>query len=357
MPRLRACGGIVGVARVLVTGAGGYIGTALSAALIRGRHDVTAVDLMVFGEEALAPLLASRRLTIVRNDIRNLTPRAFQDIDVVFDLAALSNDPTGDLDPTLTESINCSGRIHVARCAKAAGVKRYVLASSCSVYGRGNGHILDEASMPDPLTTYARANLQAEVETLALGDDDLACSVLRIATVFGLSRRMRFDLVVNRMTLDAFKHRKVYVSGGGDQWRPLVHVRDVARAFVALLNARRDKVAGEIFNVGDANYQMLSIGGMVLDTLPFPAGLEVAPEEADKRNYKVSFDKMNRTLGFRAEVTLREGIREVHEALKAGFVLVTPQTDTVTWYRAILEADSAGRLAFNLQSLPARLGQ
>lgn len=327
------------MAHILMTGAGGYIGSVLSAVLIDQGNKLTAVDRYFFGEETLSPLLSSNRLSIVRDDIRDLSPKLFEGVDTVFDLAALSNDPAGDLDPALTESINNKGRAHVAQCAKAAGVKRYVLASSCSVYGHGERRALDETSKPSPITTYARANLRAEEETLALGDERFACSVLRNATVFGLSPRMRFDLVVNLMTLNAVQKGKIFVLGGGRQWRPLIHVRDVAHAFLAVLNADVKKVNGQIFNVGLENCQVLSVAYMVRETLPFRIDIEIAPDDLDKRDYNVSFDKLKTTLGFSPKITITEGIREMYEALKMGVVSATPETFTVGWYRSIIEAE------------------
>jgi nucleoside-diphosphate-sugar epimerase len=327
------------VRHVLVTGAGGYIGSVLSAALIDQGNTVTAVNRYFFGEETISPLLPSNRLSIVRDDIRDLSPKMFEGVDAVFDLAALSNDPAGDLEPALTESINNKGRAHVARCAKAAGVKHYVLSSSCSVYGHGERRALDERSKPSPITTYARANLRAEEETLALGDEHFICSVLRNATVFGLSPRMRFDLVVNLMTLNAVQKGKIFVLGGGHQWRPLIHVRDVAQAFLAVLNADPEKVKGQIFNIGLDNYQVLTVAYMVRETLPFRIDIEIAPDDADKRDYNVSFDKIKTKLGFGAKVTIPEGIHEVYEALKMGVVSATPETVTVGWYRSIIEAE------------------
>jgi nucleoside-diphosphate-sugar epimerase len=163
--------------------------------------------------------------------------------------------------------------------------------------------------------------------------------VLRNATVFGLSPRMRFDLVVNLMTLNAVQTGKIFVLGGGRQWRPLVHVRDVARAFITLLNAEPEKVAGQVFNVGADNYQVLSVAYIVRETLPFRIDIEVAPDDADKRDYNVSFDKIRKVLAFNANVTVPEGIREIYESLKMGLVSATPETVTVGWYRSIIEAE------------------
>jgi nucleoside-diphosphate-sugar epimerase len=201
---------------------------------------------------------------------------------------------------------------------------------------------------PSPLTTYARANLRAEEEILALDDEHFTCSVLRNATVFGLSPRMRFDLIVNLMTLNAVQKGKIFVLGGGRQWRPLVHVRDVAGAFLTVMDADSEKVAGQIFNVGANNYQVLSVAYMVREALPFRIDIEVAPDDADKRDYNVSFDKMKTVLAFSPKVTVPQGVVEIYEALKMGNVSATPETVTVGWYRSIIEAEKLlNRVRFN----------
>ncbi len=325
--------------KVLLTGAGGYIGSVLTRALLEKGHSVIAVDRYFFGEEVLQSALASGRLTIVKDDIRDLTPAAFEGVDAVMDLAALSNDPAGDLDPDMTYGINHRGRAHVARCAKEAGVRRYILSSSCSVYGRAHGERMTEQSALHPVTTYAQANLRAEQDTLPLADGSFTCSAIRNATVFGLSQRMRFDLVINLMTLHAVQKGKITVLGGGHQWRPLIHVRDVADGFIAVLEAPESAVQGEVFNLGLENYQVLTLAYMVRETLPFRIDIDIAPDDADKRDYFVDFSKMQSKLGFTPSRSITDGIEEVYNALKTGQVRSGPETSTVGWYRQIIEAE------------------
>ena len=240
------------------------------------------------------------------------------------------------------EEINLTGALHIARLARSAGVTRYLYSSSCSIYGHnnGNGERLTESSPKAPASLYARTKIGAEDALAKLNDDNFTVVFLRNATVYGLSYRMRFDLVINLMTLYAYKHRRLYVMGGGQQWRPLIHVRDVARAFLLMTDAPKEKVAGQAFNVGstDQNYQIYRIAQMVRDVVPH-TDLEIVPDDPDKRSYNVSFDKIERELGFRVEKTPYEGIVEVKQALEQGRVEETIRTKTVHYYRYLLDAE------------------
>lgn len=329
------------VRTIFVTGAGGYIGSTLCELLLNNGHQVIANDRFFFGKEVLNDLLSNPGLQLLQKDIRNCEASDFRGVDVVCDLAALSNDPSGDLDPELTRQINHLGRLRVAQKAKEAGVKHYILSSSCSVYGDGAGNCLSEQSAPHPLTEYARSSHAAEKDVLELADEDFTVTVFRLATVYGVSRRMRFDLVINIMTLHALEKGCIHILGAGDQWRPLVHVRDVARAFHMAMTADRAAVNRQIFNIGhnDQNLQVLSIAYVVRETLPFVVKTEMTPSDADKRDYKVCFDKVRDVLGFQPEMTPADGVREVYDALKTGRIRPDLRTSTVKWYKYLLEAD------------------
>jgi nucleoside-diphosphate-sugar epimerase len=340
---------------VVVTGGGGYIGSVVTEQLLDAGHRVRVLDRLFFGRQVLAPLEKRDGLTIVKDDIRYVGPEVFDGADVVMDLAGISNDPSADLAPSITEDINFTGASHIARLAKEAGVARYIYSSSCSVYGHngaeseygngngnGNGHDhrLVETSAKAPVSLYAKTKVAAEDALLKMHDDAFSVVLLRNATVYGLSPRMRFDLVINLMTLSAYKNRKLFVLGGGAQWRPLVHVHDVARAFLLAMDSAREKVGGRAFNVGsnEQNFQIYQIAQMVRDVVPH-TDLEVVPDDPDKRSYNVSFDRIEKELGFKTEKSPYEGIVEVKQALERGRVQETIRTKTVHYYQYLLEAE------------------
>lgn len=323
---------------VLVTGAGGYIGSALVSLLVGKGYRVIGLDRYFFGKQLLGDILHKEAFTPVTKDIRDTGVSDFAGVDAVCDLAALSNDPAGDLSPELTYAINHAGRLHVAEMAKSAGVRRYVLASSCSVYGHCDDGEVEETSTPRPLTTYAKANLAAERDILPLKAPDYCVTVLRQATVFGVSLRMRFDLVINLMTLSAVEKGRLFVTGGGRQRRPIVHVSDAARAFVRVLEADPGTVNGEVFNVGATNMQVRGIAYTVREALPFPVEMQIVPDDPDKRDYSVSFEKSGRVLDYSAHISIKEGVNEIYEGLKLGRISPEPWTYTVGWYKRLLEA-------------------
>ena len=297
------------MSKVVVTGAGGYIGTQLVRDLVKEGHQVLAVDRFFFGMEPVSEFVNNKNVTLLKKDIRDLTVGDVKGFDAVCDLACLSNDPAGEIDPQLTYQINRDGRIHVAKTAKAAGVEKYIISSSCSVYGQGEEPQLTEESPTNPISVYAKSTLEAEQTNLGLADNNFSVTALRNATVFGLSTRMRFDLVVNLMTLTAFQKSRIIVMGGGEQWRPLVHVSDVAKAFITTVNSDSSVINREIFNIGLDNFQVKNLAYMVRDLLPFQIEIDIAPDDADKRNYNVEFSKARGKLKFLANVTVENGIK------------------------------------------------
>jgi nucleoside-diphosphate-sugar epimerase len=322
----------------MVTGAGGYIGTQLVKDLLIKGHTVTGVDRLFFGIEPLNEFIGNKSFEILKKDIRDLEDKDFKDIDIVCDLACLSNDPAGEIDPQLTYDINRDGRVHVARMAKKAGVKKYIISSTCSVYGTGNEPNLNEKSATNPISVYAKSTLEAEQINLSISDNNFSVTSLRNATVFGLSTRMRFDLVVNLMTLSAFQKGRIIVMGGGLQWRPLVHVSDVARAFLAVIDSPVSKVNNEIFNVGLSNFQIRNLAYIVRETLPIKIEIDIAPDDADKRDYNVGFEKIKDVLKFQPVTGIEFGVNEIYSSLISGKVDTSTKTITVQWYKNILEA-------------------
>ena len=320
--------------RVLVTGAGGYIGTTLVPMLLEAGYQVRALDRFFFGAELLAD---HPRLERVTADSRRLAPEHFRGVDHVIDLVAISNDPSGELFRDATYAINHESRANCARLAKMAGVKRYVLPSSCSIYGfQAADVICDETHATNPLTTYAKANELAEHSVLALADEQFCVVVLRQATVYGYSPRMRFDLAINGMAYGAWKTGVLPLMRDGSQWRPMVHVRDTARAQMFMLTAPAEKVNGELFNVGSAsnNYQLGPLAERVAAAVPGDVRIEWYGD-VDHRSYRVSFDKIE-SLGWKAEREAEDGVREIVAKLESGELERTVKTITLDWYKELI---------------------
>ncbi len=323
--------------RVLVTGGAGYIGSVLSKILVEKGHDVSCLDRFFFGKDALENV--SGKINLIKDDIRWFNPDILKGVDAVLDLASLSNDPSGELDPQKTLEINYKGRVRVATLSKKYKVGKYVLASTCSVYGFQEG-TLSEDSKLNPLTTYAKANMMAEKEVLPLADNSFTVTVLRQATVYGFSHRMRFDLAINGMALGFFKNGKIPIMRDGKQWRPFVHVKDTSKAFISILESNRKLVNGQIFNVGnnEQNLQIFDLAKIVAESISLPFNFEWYGSP-DMRSYKVSFDKIREKIGYKTSYTPKEGAKEVFDALKEGKLNPEdPRTITVKWYKHLLEA-------------------
>ncbi len=318
---------------VLVTGAGGYIGTTLIPLLLKDNFNVMALDRFFFGMDLLPP---KDGLVCIREDVRKLGEKHFEGIDYVIDLVALSNDSSGELFQNATNEINFKSRVNTAILAKKMGVKRYILPSSCSVYGyQKEDVIVNETSPVNPLTTYSKANYKAEQEILPLKDKDFCVCVLRQATVYGYSKRMRFDLAINGMTYGAWKDGRLPLMRDGKQWRPMIHVQDAARALLFMLEIEAEKINGRIFNTGSENnnYQIGPLGEMIAGILPNDIEIEWYGDP-DKRSYRVSFDKIY-SLGYRALFTAIEGTLEIVDALQTEKIAKNTRTITLDWYKEL----------------------
>ena len=329
--------------KVFVTGGAGYIGSTLISALLEKGYGVTCIDRLFFGREPLADSLSNSSLDLIKEDVRWFDSGILSGFDAVIDLAALSNDPSGELDPAKTLDINYLGRVRVAKLSKEYGVKRYVLASSCSTYGFQD-RVLNEDSTLNPLTTYAKANAFAERDVLPLSDTQFCVTVPRMATVYGLSKRMRFDLAINGMVLGLYKTGKISVMRDGTQWRPFVHVKDVANAIIKIIESPVAIVNRQIFNVGsnEQNYQIYPLAKLIGESIGTPFDIEWYGSP-DKRSYRVDFSKIKKTLDFSPSYTARDGAIEVYNALKDGSIADSPKTKTVEWYKHLLEAHALAK--------------
>jgi nucleoside-diphosphate-sugar epimerase len=325
--------------RYLVTGGAGYKGIPLTEHLLEKGNKVVCLDRYFFGEEPLEKIRKNKNFTSIQDDIRWFDPKILENVDVVIDLAALSNDPSGELNPSKTLDINYLGRVRVAKLSKEYGVKRYIFASSCSVYGF-NTEILDEKSDTNPLTTYAKSAVMGEKDVLHLADKDYTVTCLRFATVYGLSPRMRFDLAINAMSLILYRTGKIMVMRDGKQWRPFIHVRDVARAYETVSTADPEIVNGQILNVGsnEQNYQIYPLAEELGESLGKPYAIEWYGDP-DKRSYRVNFDKITNNLDFHIKYTPNDAAKEIYKAIDEHRVDDNIRTKTVEWYKYLTESE------------------
>jgi nucleoside-diphosphate-sugar epimerase len=305
---------------VTITGGAGYIGALLVRELLSAGHTVTALDSLLHGQDEVAALVEELGATLVRGDIRDPDAReqALTGADAVVHLAAIVGDPACKRDPELSQAVNVDGTRAVVADARRLGAQRFVFASTCSNYGRMEDPTvpIDESGVLAPVSLYAEQKVEVERALLALGDAGFAATCLRFATVYGAAPRMRFDLTVNEFTRELWADRELEVFGE-QFWRPYVHAADAARAVRRVLEAPAEQVAGEVFNVGhsDENFRKLDLVEMITDVLG-RGNVTYVHRDEDPRDYKVSFEKIRRELGFQPEVTVAGGIREVVEGLE-----------------------------------------
>ncbi|MDX2149527.1 MAG: SDR family oxidoreductase [Bryobacteraceae bacterium] len=307
--------------RVLVTGHRGYIGAVITPMIASAGHQVTGLDIDYyrncdFGTETVRGFGAQQE---INKDVREITRDDLKGIDAIVHLAALCNDPLSDLNPDLTLDINYRATLKLARRALDAGVRRFLFSSSCSMYGSAGDELVTESAPFRPLTIYARSKVFCEQEISALASDRFSPVFLRNATAYGVSPRLRLDLVLNNLTASAMATGRVYLKSDGTPWRPLVHIEDIGRAFLAALEAPIETVHNQAFNIGanSENYQMRELAEFVRDAVP-GARIEYAPDAGpDLRCYRVDFSKARTALpGFAPRWTAREGAVELAEAFR-----------------------------------------
>lgn len=307
------------IRNVLIIGGAGYIGSVLVRKLLDRGYHVTVLDALLYGDEGIRDLYGRPQFELIHGDFRDVEAvvRAMQYADAVVHLGAIVGDPACALDEKLTLEINLAATRLIAEVARGLGVQRFIFASTCSVYGASD-QLLDERSALNPISLYARTKMDSERVLMALNDDRFAPIILRFATVYGLSPRPRFDLVINLLAASAVCEKRITIFGG-DQWRPFIHVDDAAEAILKCLEAPLYAVKGQIFNVGsdDQNYQIAQLGDIIKELIPDVEVIRQG-EDVDKRNYRVSFAKIRRHLGFIPRHTVVDGILEIKTAIEDG---------------------------------------
>ncbi|HEX5359029.1 MAG TPA: SDR family oxidoreductase, partial [Candidatus Nitrosotalea sp.] len=300
--------------KIFLTGHLGYVGSILAKQLLKENFEITGYDVGYFTQESENKI--SSKIIFIKKDLRNVIKDDLKGCDAVLHLAALSNDPLGELNSSLTHDINYSQTVKLAKLAKESGVEKFIFSSSCSTYGASK-EIVNETSHLSPITAYAKSKVDSEYEILKLKGEQFYPVILRSATAYGMSPNLRLDLVVNNLVCSAFTTGKVKLLSDGTAWRPLVHVEDMANAFITVLKASQEKTSGETFNVGsnEENYTVKQIAETVQDIVPNSTIEYAQDSNKDARTYRVDFSKIKNQIGYKTNWKLKDGIQEIYNQI------------------------------------------